>query len=87
MMAAMAGIIFQEEYPEEYQPIKTAKRELTPEELEEIKKAYKEKEIERKKKRGLKEWDINGVRVIALNKKNAIRKYKNFIKRLNNLDN
>ena len=51
-----------------------ASKELTPKELEEIKRVREQKTLERKKKQGLKEWSIQGIKVIALNRKNAERK-------------
>ena len=55
--------------------------ELTEEQKEYIKKIREEKAKERKLQRGLKEWNIDGIKVIALNEKNAIRK-ANKIKKL-----
>ena len=36
-----------------------------------------QKQIELKLKRGLKYFDVNGTKILALNEKNAIRKYNN----------
>lgn len=47
---------------------------LTPEDIAEIKRVYEQKKIERMKKRGMKEFSIDGFKVLALNEKNAIRK-------------
>ncbi|MBS3776752.1 MAG: hypothetical protein KGY70_16260, partial [Bacteroidales bacterium] len=52
-------------------------RELTEQEKEEIRRRYERKKLERMKRRGMKEFEINGVRVLALNYKNALRKYNN----------
>ena len=68
MYAAMGAMMpFSEHYEE-------AQRQLTPEELAEIERVREQKALERKKKNGLKEWNIDGIIVIALNKKNAVRK-------------
>ena len=55
---------------------------LTPEEIEELNRIRLKKQKEIKLSRGLKEWDIDGITVIALNKKNAIRKANNIKKLL-----
>ena len=68
MYAAMGCMMpFSEHYEE-------AQRQLTPEELAEIERVREAKALQRKKNQGLKEWDIDGIKVIALNKKNAVRK-------------
>ena len=52
--------------------------DLTPHEIDEIKKSrevwLKQRELERNKKRGLKEFEIDGIKILALNYKNAVRK-------------
>ena len=57
---------------------------LMPHEIEKIKKYreiwLKQRELEIKKKRGLKEFEIEGVKILALNYKNAIRKFNRFKK-------
>lgn len=68
MYAAMGAMMpFDDHYRE-------AQRQLTPQELEKIERVRKSKALERKKNQGLKEWDTDGIKVIALNKKNAVRK-------------
>ena len=54
--------------------------ELTDEEKEEVKRVYEQRKTERMKKRGLKEFEIDGIKVLALNEKNAIRKINNLKK-------
>lgn len=71
MAAMMGGTIPFSKYNEEV---------LTPEELKIIEKERKDFEIERKKEQGLKEFNIDGHRVLALNQKNAIRKIKKLMK-------
>lgn len=70
MMYAAMGMMM----PDMYGTNEDIRRELTPSELEEIERLRKAKALERKKKQGLKEWDIDGIIVIALNHKNAVRK-------------
>ena len=50
------------------------REELTPEELAEIESARKRKALERRKQQGLKEFNIDGIKIWALNEKNAVRK-------------
>ena len=50
------------------------REELTPEELAEIERVRLQKALERKKQQGLKEFNIDGIRIWALNEKNAVRK-------------
>jgi len=50
------------------------KEELTPEELAQIERVRLQKALERKKQQGLKEFNIDGIRIWALNEKNAVRK-------------
>ncbi|HYW34169.1 MAG TPA: hypothetical protein VE868_02075 [Balneolaceae bacterium] len=73
MYAAMGAMMpFSEHYKE-------AQRQLTPQELEQIERLREEKALERKLKQGLKKWDINGICVIALNRKNAERKAEKIV--------
>jgi len=69
MMYALMGIMLPVEYG-----ANSTNPPLTPEEMEEIRKIREQKALERAKKRGLKEWNIQGIKVIALNWKNAVRK-------------
>ena len=50
------------------------KEELTPEELEEIERVRRQNALKRKKKQGMKEFNIDGIKIWALNEKNAVRK-------------
>jgi hypothetical protein len=50
---------------------------LTDEEKEDIKKVYDQKAIMIKKERGMREFEVEGVVVLALNHRNALRKAKN----------
>lgn len=50
------------------------REELTPEELAQIERVREQKALERKKQQGLKEFNIDGIKIWALNEKNAIRK-------------
>ena len=50
---------------------------LNPEEIEELKNLRTAGILKRKLNRGLKEWTFNNITVIALNKKNALRKINN----------
>jgi hypothetical protein len=68
--------------PDMYGDSETVRRELTPQELAEIERVREQKTLERKKKQGLKEWNIQGIKVIALNHKNAVRKAGNIRKLL-----
>lgn len=77
MYAAMGCMMPSSERYEE------AQKQLTSEELAEIERVRKAKALQRKKNQGLKEWSIDGVKVVALNKKNAVRK-ANRIKELIN---
>lgn len=54
--------------------------ELTPEEIENLNRVRTQKRKEIKLSKGLKEWNIDGITVIALNRKNAIRKADNIKK-------
>lgn len=54
--------------------------ELTQEEKEEVARVRQQKENERKKKQGLTLWYIRGVRVWALNSRNALRKVEKVLK-------
>ena len=82
MMAyAMMGMML----PEPYGTHKKIKQEVTPEELEEIKKIREKNVIKRKLKQGLKVWKINNIKVIALNRKNAVKKIKKIQKIINQL--
>ena len=56
--------------------------ELTPEERGCLEKRIAEKRLQVLKKKGIKEWDIEGVTIYALNKRNAERKYNNIMKQL-----
>ena len=49
-------------------------KDLTPEEIERIKQRYTEYQKQLLLKKGLKEFTIEGITVIALNEKNAKRK-------------
>ena len=69
MYAAMGAMM-----PDMYGTNEEIRRELTPAEIEEIERVREAKALERKKKKGLKEWNIQGIVVIALNHKNAVRK-------------
>jgi hypothetical protein len=51
--------------------IRREERKLSPEETTELNRL---RDIAIKKRQGLKEFDIDGIKVLALNKKNAIRK-------------
>jgi hypothetical protein len=51
--------------------IRGEERKLSPEETTELNRL---RDIAIKKRQGLKEFDIDGIKVLALNKKNAIRK-------------
>jgi hypothetical protein len=51
--------------------IRGEERKLSPEETTELNRL---RDIAIKKRQGLKEFDIDGIKVMALNKKNAIRK-------------
>ena len=54
--------------------------DLTDEEKRNLEKFYKEKRKELLIKKGLKEFEIEGIKILALNKKNAIKKFKNLLK-------
>lgn len=54
-------------------------REPTKEEWEEYERRIKNKQRELLKKQGMKEFFYPEVTIIALNQKNADRKYKNFL--------
>lgn len=68
MMGACVGLVMPDVYHHGFE------EKLTPEEERELKKLKAEKAKERLKQRGVKEWDIEGYKVWAINKKNAIRK-------------
>lgn len=70
-MMAYAAMGMMMPFSEHYEE---AQRQFTPEELEQIERVREEKALERKLKQGLKEFDINGIYVVALNRKNAERK-------------
>lgn len=53
---------------------------LTPEEMERYKLLLKQRQIDILKQKGCKEFTIDGITVIALNEKNAIRKINNIKK-------
>ena len=73
MAYAMMGMMM----PDMYSSSSSRHAELTTEDLARIKEAREKNAIRRKLNQGLKGWDINGITVIALNKKNAIRKANN----------
>jgi hypothetical protein len=50
--------------------------DLTDEEKINLEKFYKEKYKKLLLKKGLKEFEIEGIKILALNKKNAIKKFK-----------
>ena len=52
----------------------STEKELTPEQLAKIKRMKLQKDAERKKQQGLKEFDIDGVKVLALNIASAKKK-------------
>jgi len=54
-------------------------RELTPEELAHLARIRAQKHAERLKNKGLKEFTIDGITVMALNKKNALRRISKII--------
>lgn len=49
-------------------------KKLTPEQLARIKRMKLQKDAERKKQQGLKEFEINGILVLALNEASAKKK-------------
>jgi len=58
------------------------KKDLTPEEFERLKALNEQKRKELLLKKGMKEWDINGIKILALNRKNAERKVANILRDL-----
>jgi hypothetical protein len=68
---AMMGAMFEN-------PILNESHELTDEERESIKQIRLKKALKRKKQHGLKEYNIDGIKIWALNEKNAMRKIKKF---------
>ena len=76
LMYAMAGLFLNST-----ETNSTAKvyEELTDEEKQNLKRYYEQKKKELLLKRGLREYCFNGVSIIALNEKNAKRKYEKFI--------
>lgn len=77
MMYAMMGMMV----PDHIVSNHNYRKELTDEEIRILHQLREKKKHDLRLKRGLKEWDVDGIIVIALNKKNAVRKAKN-IKRL-----
>ena len=61
--------------------------ELTAEDIAEIKRVREASKLNRMKKRGMKEWDMDGFTVLALNEKNAIRKINNLKDKLKTISN
>jgi hypothetical protein len=55
------------------------RHELTDEEIEHLKKVFKEKQRRLLLKQGMKEFSYYGITVIALNEKNAMRKINNIL--------
>ena len=60
-------------------PTKETYESLTDEEKRDLERRIKEKRKEVMLKKGLKEFTIHGITVLALNEKNAKRKVKNYL--------
>ena len=75
MSFAMMGMMF------DYLPM-DHKFDLTEEDLKYLNEAAQQKRKERLLQRGAKEWNIDGIIVIARNLKNAKRKVNNFLQKL-----
>lgn len=76
-MAAAMAMAASSNYPH---PVKASKEELTDEDIKKAKHYRNLKDIERKKRQGLRKYNAFGVKVWALNKKNAERKALKIIK-------
>lgn len=59
--------------------------ELTPEEREELKQISAQKRMEQLKKQGVKQWTIDGVTVVARDRRNAERKVNNILKQIKSI--
>ena len=69
---ALMGLMTQDGYKDK----SINREEVTEEDLERFEEIRKQKQLEIKKKNGLKEFNIDGKKVFAINMKNAIRKAK-----------
>jgi len=72
MSYALMGLMTQDGYKDK----SINREEVTEEDLERFEEIRKQKQLEIKKKNGLKEFNIDGKKVFAINMKNAIRKAK-----------
>jgi len=78
LMYAMAGLMLNDTSHLDRSTAKTYE-DLTDEEKQNIKRYYEARKKELLFKKGLKEFCFGGITIIALNEKNAKRKYEKFV--------